>query len=583
MPLDHEIAQRIKAWQRDPFDEKTQKEVRALAQNDPKGAIDAFYTTLSFGTGGLRGIMGPGTNRMNIYTVRMATQGLANYLLKQFKTPSVMIGFDSRNNSKEFALQAARVLAANNIHTYLLKEMRPTPFISFACRAKECQAAINITASHNPAAYNGYKVYWADGGQIVPPHDKGIIDEVHKIADMAQVKVAKPDDPHIELVDGALDRTYLKATESLQLCKDQNRQRGASLKITYTPLHGTGITLLPQALQEWGFTNLNIVSAQSAPDGNFPTIKVPNPEFKETLMLGIQQMLKTGSDILLGTDPDADRLALAVNHKGTLHILSGNQIASLITFYLCNTLSQRGELPENGAVVTTIVSTDLIRAIAQSFGIRCFEVLTGFKYIAEKIHLWEMGQGDFTFLFGAEESFGYLMGTFARDKDAVSISCVLAEMALHAKLKGKTLIDLLYDIYKKWGVFYEKQLSLNFEPTKEGMEKMDSLMRKLREHLPKTFCSQEVVLFEDYKTGIQHDLLAGTKSPLALPSSDVLLFRLKDFSKVVVRPSGTEPKIKIYASVHEQVNESVEAAIDACCKRIDALLNAAKNDLEKLS
>ena len=579
MVFDKEVKKRIEAWQKAPFDEKTQKAVRDLAENDPKGAVDAFYTMLTFGTGGLRGIMGPGTNRINRYTIWMATQGLANYLLRHFPKASVVIGFDSRNRSEDFAKESARVLAANDVHVYLITELRPTPYISFACREKKCQAAINITASHNAAIYNGYKVYWTDGGQIVPPHDTGIIDEVKKITDLSQVKVAEINDPHIELIESDFDEKYYQAIHSLQLFPEENQKEGDSLKITYTPVHGTGITLLPEALKRWGFTNLNIVEAQIHPDGDFPTVKVPNPEFKETLQLGIDQMLQTESNILLATDPDADRLAIVINQQGVPHILSGNQIAQLCTHYICEVLSKKGTLQKNGAFITTIVSTDLVKVIAKAHQMTCFEVLTGFKYIAEKILQWEQGEGDYHFLFGAEESYGYLVGTYARDKDAISASCFLSEMALWAKKQGMTLLDMLYDIYKKYGVFLEKQLAINFEPTKAGMEKMKSLMVELRNNLPKTFCRQTVEIIEDYKIRKRFDLKTGKEESLTLPVSDVLLFRLADKTKVVIRPSGTEPKIKIYAGVRQKEFSSVEAAIKSCDERIDKLLATAKRDL----
>ncbi len=579
MAFDPEIEKKIQTWQQAPFDKETQKTVKELAENDPKGAVDAFYTMLTFGTGGLRGIMGPGTNRMNRYTVRMTTQGLANYLLKHFPKASVVIGFDSRNRSNEFAIESARVLAANDIHVYLIKDLRPTPYISFACREKGCKAAINITASHNPAAYNGYKVYWTDGGQIVPPHDTGIIDEVKKITDMSQVKVAEENNPHIELIESDFDEEYYKAIHPLQLFPEENKKEGSSLKITYTPIHGTGITLLPEALKRWGFTNLNIVEAQIHPDGDFPTVKVPNPEFKETLQLGIDQLLETQSDILLATDPDADRLAIVVNQNGTPHILSGNQIATICTQYICDVLSKKGTLPKNGAFITTIVSTDLIKMIAEAHNMTCFEVLTGFKFIAEKIHDWEQGKGDYHFLFGAEESYGYLVGTYARDKDAVSASCFLSEMALWAKKQGMTLLDMLYATYKKYGVFLEKQLAISFEPTKAGMETMQRLMHDLRENLPKTFCGQAVDIIEDYKTRKRHDLKTGKEEPLTLPVSNVLLFRLANQTKVIIRPSGTEPKIKIYAGVRLKEFIDVEDALKTCDKKIDELLATAKTEL----
>lgn len=579
MSIDPNVEKKIKAWLNPPFDEETKQRVKELLEKDKQLAQDAFYTTLTFGTGGLRGLMGPGTNRMNRYTVRMATQGLGNYLKKHVDAPSVVIGYDSRNHSEFFAWEAARVLAANDIHVYLIKDLRPTPYISFVCREKEASAAIMITASHNPSSYNGYKVYWSDGGQIVPPHDVGIIEEVNQITDMAAIPVADKDDEHIELIEPSFDHEYYKAIYPLQLFPEENHTSGSTLKITFTGLHGTGGTLVPYALADWGFTSINLVDAQMEPDGDFPTVKVPNPEFKETLKMGIDQLVATNSDILLATDPDADRLGAVVLHQGTPIILTGNQIASICVHYICTTLAERKELPENGAVVTTIVSTDLIKTVANACGATCFEVLTGFKYIAEKIREWETGPKKFEFLFGAEESYGYLYGTHAHDKDAVIASCLLAEIALQAKLQEKTLIDFLYDIYNTHGVFQEKQLSINFEPTQENMEKMSVLMQNLRSNLPKTFCGQPVKIIEDYKERKRHLFEKAGTEPLILPSSNVLLFRLEDGSKIVVRPSGTEPKIKIYAGVCIKEFSSVEEALKQCNTKLDELLQAAKKDL----
>ncbi|HCJ84769.1 MAG: phosphomannomutase [Chlamydiae bacterium GWC2_50_10] len=579
MSFDPDIQKRIQAWQRPPFDEKTRTAVKELAEKDPKAAVDAFYTTLSFGTGGLRGIMGPGTNRMNRYTVRMAAQGLANYLLKQFGKASVAIGFDSRNHSEEFAWETAKQLAANKIFVYFIQKLRPTPFISFVLREKKCQAGVMITASHNPAIYNGFKVYWEDGGQIVPPHDKGIIDEVNKITDLASIPQTADVERYITEIDSSFDERYFQAIDSLQLFPEENHKEGHTLRITFTSLHGTGMTLTPPALKNWGFTSINFVEHQIVPDGNFPTVHFPNPEFKETLKLGIEQLVASQSDLLLATDPDADRLGVVVMHENEPHILTGNQIAALATHYLCSVLSQKKTLPQNGAFVTTIVSTDMIRRIADSYKMACFEVLTGFKYIAEKIHEWEREKDGYRFLFGAEESCGFLIGTHTRDKDAVVSSCLIAEMALFAKKKGKTLIDLLYEVYQIYGLFLEKQLSVNFEATKEGMDRIKHLMRRLRQDLPKTFCNQNVEVLEDYQLRMRHNLKKGGSEPLTLPPSDVLLFRLADQSKVVIRPSGTEPKIKIYAGVRRSGFTSLPQAWKEADQKLDKLLDSAKKDL----
>lgn len=552
--MNSQTKKKVDEWLQGPYDEKTKAEIRALMKKDPEALEDAFYTDLVFGTGGLRGLMGPGTNRMNIYTVRNATQGLANYILKQkSSSPHVLIGFDSRHNSIQFALEAARVLAGNKIKVFLLKELRPTPYISFACREKKCQAAIMITASHNPKEYNGYKVYWSDGGQVVPPHDVGIIQEAEKVR---EVKLADENDRLIQRVDGELDKAYLKAIHSLQHFPKENQIYGSRLKISYTSLHGTGITIMPEALSSWGFMSVNMVGNQIIPDGDFPTVKFPNPEFPETLKLGIQQLVETGSDILIATDPDADRLAAAVHHKGQPVILSGNEIASICVYFLCEIVGKKG------AFVTTIVSTELLKTIAEAYGNPCFEVLTGFKYIGEKIHEWEFTKKQH-FLFGAEESCGFLLGTHARDKDAISSGCFLAEIALHMKNKDMTLVDLLHEIYKKFGVFREGQKSLTFKAGKEGSDQIVELMIRLRKELPKTFASHRVLQIIDYE------------KPTDLPRSDVLLFRLSDESKLVIRPSGTEPKIKIYGGVRGGKNEEIES----CDERLEALLKAACHDL----
>lgn len=571
------IAERIHQWLSPPFDVETQNEIRSLQKSNPNALIDAFYTTLAFGTGGLRGLMGIGTNRMNRYTVRMATQGLANYLLKQTKTASVCIGFDSRHNSALFAKEAARVLAANQITVYFIDELRPTPFISYVCRKKSCTAAIMITASHNPSSYNGYKVFWSDGAQIVPPHDKAIIAEVNKITDPATVALSPEEDPLIHHLEDSLDKSYIRDLASLALYPRENQQEGSSLFLTYTSLHGTGITLVPQALKSWGFSSLQIVEKQALPDGDFPTVAVPNPEMAETLSLGIEQMKAAKSDLLLATDPDADRLGIVALHKGEPHILTGNQIAALCIYHICTTLQERGKLPAKGAFVTTIVSSDLLGEIARSFQQSCFEVLTGFKYIAQLIRLWEEDpEQGFQFLFGAEESYGYLIGSIVRDKDAVAASCLLAEIALKAKLEGKTIIDRLQEIFEIYGRYAEKQASLSFSAGKEGMETMRSIMKHLREKSPLRFCGKEVEIFEDYQTGERFFPATGKREKLSLPQSDVLLFRFADKNKLVIRPSGTEPKIKIYAGIKTDSSASTKN----CENALDLLLSLAKTELK---
>ena len=547
--LPPQVKERVAAWLKEPYDAKTQEELRSLQEKDPAALIDAFYTTIAFGTGGMRSLMGPGTNRLNKYTIQGATQGLANYILSQkIETPKVFISYDSRNNSRLFAEETARVLAGNGIEVFITKELRPTPFVSFGCRHHRCTAAVMITASHNPPEYNGYKVYWSDGAQVVPPHDTGIIAEVKKIKNPSQVKLVDFTDKLIHEVGSEDDEAYFETLIPLQNHPNTNQIHGSELKIIYSPLHGCGITTLPEGLKRWGFTHLSLVEAQKTPNGNFPSAHSPNPEQEQALDLGIKQLMSEKGDIFLASDPDADRLGVVVCHDENPVILNGNQIASLCLFYLCNTKS----LPENSAAITTIVTTELFKTIAESYGVTPFEVLTGFKYIGEKIHEWEKSK-EFSFLFGAEESLGFLYGTHSRDKDATIAACLIAEMALQLKLQNKTLVDLLSEIYKKYGPFLEGQLSVKFDAGKEGMETIETLMKNLRENPPREIEGQKVIDIEDYLTGKTH---------IPLPKSNVLLFRLEDHSKFIIRPSGTEPKIKIYGLVHHQEKKRLEAALN---------------------
>lgn len=577
IPISPEIMERINVWLKAPYDATTQSEIREKLHEDPQSLIDAFFTDLSFGTGGMRGLMGVGTNRLNKYTIQIATQGLANYLrLDKKENLSVCIGFDSRHHSQEFAKHAACVLAGNGIHVYLLPELRPTPYISFACRYKKCDAAIMITASHNPKEYNGYKVYGRDGAQVVHPHDTAIMREVAQVKTLSQVHTVPLDDPHIEIVDLNLDEAYLSAIRSLQHFPQENHMHGSSLGITYTSLHGTGITLVPPALKDWGFTRVHYVPSQIQPDGDFPTVRFPNPEYPETLSLGIQEMLATGSDLLIANDPDADRVGVVVMHGGKPILLNGNEIAAICVDYLCEVLSPP---PPQGAFVTTIVTTELIKVIAHAHQLHCCEVLTGFKYIGEKIHAWESSQNGYTFIFGAEESYGYLLGTHSRDKDAIILSCLIAEIALYAKQQHKTLVDRLHQIYKRYGVYREKQYSLNFKPGKEGMQEMEQLMNNLRTHLPKQIGQQTVVEMEDYQVGKRIEMHSQSIHKLDLPPSDVLLFRLQDHTRLVIRPSGTEPKIKIYASTHAPSAADIDRAIAECDSQLDYIIQSLQHDL----
>jgi len=560
--LDQETERRVNEWLSSPIDPETKDSIRSLISANPAALKDAFASTLSFGTGGMRGLMGVGTNRINLYTIQMATQGLANYLKKQpnLRTPPhVFIGYDCRHNSKEFALETARVLAGNGIGSYLCFDLRPTPYVSFGVRQKECAAGVMITASHNPKEYNGYKVYWSDGGQVVAPHDKGIVEEVGKITHLSEVKIAPESSPLIELLDPEFDVEYLDAIHKLQVDPQEDKDVGDQLKITFTSLHGTGITLLPRALTSWGFTQINLVDHQSVPDGDFPTVPSPNPESRAALKMGVAQMESTLSDIMIATDPDADRIAVACMHDDRPHYFNGNQIAAICLEYLCQQYSEQGLLTPSHAVVSTIVSTDLLEEICNQNKLPFFSVLTGFKYIGELIHNWEEKKAPYQFLFGAEESYGFLLGTHSRDKDAIVTGCLLAEIALLMKVEGRTLVDFLEEIYEKYGFFWEKQKTIEFPPGLEGMKTMEAMMDKLRSSPPKAFGEYKVEAVEDYLTPIKN-----------LPKSNVLLFRLAGQSKVVVRPSGTEPKLKIYAGLH------LDDGSPECDTKIDNLLSSVE-------
>jgi phosphomannomutase len=560
MSLPKPIQERIQKWLDGPFDLETKKEIKRLLIEDPKSLSDAFFQDLSFGTGGMRSLVGVGTNRINIYTIRSATQGLANYIKKQNgKNPSVFIGYDTREHSKEFALETAKVLAGNQIKVWIACDFCPTPLVSFACRHLSCDAAVMITASHNPPQYNGYKVYWSDGGQVVPPHDTAIISEV---ANVKEILLEEISSPLIHWVKEEIDLAYLNRLKNLQLHPEF---KSHSLKIVYTSLHGTGIRLVPQALKSWGYESISLVGPQSVPDGKFPYAPSPNPEEEKTLQMGTTLLLKEKKDILIATDPDADRVGVVIRHKTQSVRLTGHQMASICLYHICSSLTEKNKLPPHPVAIKTIVTTELFQKIAHSFHVTCLDVLTGFKYIAEKIDAAEKNKLPWNFLFGAEESYGYLFGTFVRDKDAISMSCLIAEIAEKAKKEGRTLQDLLFYLYQKYGIHREGLINLNFPNTQEGMEKIQNLMKALRKKPPSKIGGQPVVLFEDYLSG-----------ELPFPPSDVLRFWLKDKSKIVIRPSGTEPKVKIYAEVvGGEVNEIDKGIVD-CDNRLKTLLEATR-------
>ncbi len=534
--LDVNACNNADRWLNGCIDESTKQEILRMREENPEEFNDAFYRTLEFGTGGLRGIMGLGTNRMNFITVSMTTQGFCNYI-KQKKTQGevrCVISHDSRNNSRNFALTTARVMAANGFKVFLFEDMRPTPELSFAVRELKADAGVMITASHNPKEYNGYKAYWNDGAQLTAPDDELVIEQVNQITDISQVKTQQGDE-NITIIGKDIDQVYIDRVKSLSL-DNGYISRNKGLKIVYTPLHGTGIKLIPQALKAYGFDNVSIVEPQAVADGNFPTCVSPNPEEPAALELGLQQAQKENADILLATDPDADREALAVKKKnGEWILLNGNQTASLFTYYLLKRWSEEGRLTGNQYIIKTIVTTELVRKIAESFNVECYDTLTGFKHIAAKIKSME---GKKEYIGGGEESFGYLIGDFVRDKDSVSGCCILAEMAAYASDKGQTLYDMLLDIYAQYGFYQEKQVSI-VRKGQSGAEEIKAMMTTFRTNPHTRLAGEKVERIADYleceKTG--------------LPSSNVLQYFLSDGSKVSVRPSGTEPKIKFYFSI----------------------------------
>ena len=534
--LDVNACNNADRWLNGCIDEGTKQEILRMREENPEEFNDAFYRTLEFGTGGLRGIMGLGTNRMNFITVSMTTQGFCNYI-KQKKTQGevrCVISHDSRNNSRNFALTTARVMAANGFKVFLFEDMRPTPELSFAVRELKADAGVMITASHNPKEYNGYKAYWNDGAQLTAPDDELVIEQVNQITDISQVKTQQGDE-NITIIGKDIDQVYIDRVKSLSL-DNGYISRNKGLKIVYTPLHGTGIKLIPQALKAYGFDNVSIVEPQAVADGNFPTCVSPNPEEPAALELGLQQAQRENADILLATDPDADREALAVKKKnGEWILLNGNQTASLFTYYLLKRWSEEGRLTGNQYIIKTIVTTELVRKIAESFNVECYDTLTGFKHIAAKIKSME---GKKEYIGGGEESFGYLIGDFVRDKDSVSGCCILAEMAAYASDKGQTLYDMLLDIYAQYGFYQEKQVSI-VRKGQSGAEEIKAMMTTFRTNPHTSLAGEKVERIADYleceKTG--------------LPSSNVLQYFLSDGSKVSVRPSGTEPKIKFYFSI----------------------------------
>ena len=568
-------------WLENPyFDETTKDELKAI-KDDENEIKERFYMDLEFGTAGLRGIIGAGTNRMNIYVVRRATQGLANYIAKvDKKSQGVAIAYDSRHMSPEFAQEAALCLAANGIKAYIFETLRPTPELSFAVRHLGCVAGINVTASHNPPEYNGYKVYWEDGAQITPPHDSGIMGEVKAISDWNTVKTMDKEEAVkaglFEVIGQAVDDAYMVELKKQIIHMDAIEAEGRNLKIVYTPLHGTGNIPDRRILKELGFENVYVVPEQELPNGDFPTVSYPNPEAAEAFELGLKLAKEVDADIVLATDPDADRLGVRVKDKnGEYHDLTGNMSGCLLANY---ELSQRkavnGSLPEDGALVKTIVTTNLADAIAKGYNVKLIEVLTGFKYIGQQILGFE-NSGKGTYLFGFEESYGCLIGTYARDKDAIVATMALCEAAAYYKTQGKTLWDAMIDMYEEFGYYKDAIQAVTMKGI-EGLQKIQEIMTTLRQNPPADFAGHKVTAVRDYKLDEITDLATGEKKSTGLPNSNVLYYELTDDAWVCVRPSGTEPKVKFYYGVKGTSLADADEKSDAMGKAVLAMVDSMK-------
>jgi len=546
LPLE-DIRNKAMKWLGNEFNEETRNEVREMLEKDEKKLVDAFYQDLEFGTGGLRGIMGAGTNRMNIYTMGMATQGLSNYIIKQCgsKGIRVAIAHDCRNNSRYFAETAAGIFSSNGFEVYLFEALRPTPALSFAIRYYNCQSGIVITASHNPPEYNGYKAYWNDGGQVVAPHDQGIMDEVRRITSVTEIKFGGSKE-NIKIIGKETDEAFLQEVLKMRL-NPEVISKQSDIGIVFTPIHGTGGTLVPPALKLFGFKNIITVPEQDIPDGNFPTVKSPNPEEPDAMKLAIMKAKATGAELVLATDPDADRLGIACkNNSGEFVLLNGNQTGALLIYYILSQYKEKNKYKGNEYIIKTIVTTDLMDRIAERYNVECFNVLTGFKFFAELIRNLE---GKKKYIGGGEESYGFLPGDYVRDKDAVASCALVAEITAWAKSSGRSLYELLIDIYLEFGLYKEKLINI-VRKGKEGAEEIKSMMETYRNNPPVTINNSKVVKINDYETLLSTNILTGEKTKIDLLRSDVLQFFLEDGSKISVRPSGTEPKIKFYFSVN---------------------------------
>lgn len=571
--IDASAKKNIATWLNGSYDEATKQAIIDMTK-DPNELNESFYRNLEFGTGGLRGIMGVGTNRMNKYTVAMATQGLANYVAKCFPGEQLKaaISHDSRNNSRTFAEITANVLAANGFHVYLFDSMRPTPELSFAVRHFGCQTGVMLTASHNPKEYNGYKAYWSDGCQLTAPHDTSVIDEVTKIQRLEDVKMSGGE-ANIEIIGEAVDQIYLNRIEQNSLHPELIKKHH-DVNIVYTPLHGTGITLIPRMLQQLGFTNVNIVKEQATPDGNFPTTPSPNPEEKAAMKMAVELAHNINADIVFASDPDADRVGVAVKRPdGEWMLLNGNQTMSVLIYYLMKEWKETGRLTGKEYIVKTIVTSELPADIAKKVGVRVYDVLTGFKFIGGKIRELE---GKEIFIGGGEESYGYMIGDFVRDKDAVAACSMIAEIAAWAADQGKTFYDVLVDIYMEYGFYKEGLLSV-VRKGKSGAEEIQQMMKNYRENPPQTIDGERVVCIKDYKLHESHNMITGDVEKIDLPTSNVLQFFTEKGNKVTVRPSGTEPKIKFYFGVKGQLTSPCQ--FDEINTLLDSKIESIKQSL----
>jgi len=571
--MEETIQKNVDKWLTGNYDADTKAAIKKMQSDDPNELKEAFYKNLEFGTGGLRGIMGVGTNRMNKYTVGMATQGYVNYLKQVFGDVKVAIAHDSRNNSRYFAVTAAKVFAANGAKVFLFEDMRPTPELSFAIRSLGCQGGVVCTASHNPKEYNGYKAYWNDGSQLVPPHDKNVIAEVEKIASVDDVKWTGSEE-NIIAIGKEMDEKYVEMVKSLSIYPEVIAKQ-SDLKIVYTSIHGTGIKMVPPVLDRFGFKNVHIVKEQMQPDGNFPTVAYPNPEESEAMSYGLKLAKELDADILCGTDPDADRIAIGVkDDKGKWVLMNGNQTAVLAFNYLMEARRTKGIAKPNDMVITTIVTTPMIDSIAAGNSVNCYRVLTGFKWISELIRQKE---GKENYIIGGEESFGLMIGDQIRDKDGVSAVALLCEMAAYEKEKGRSLYEKMIDLYVQYGFYKEHLISI----TKKGMDgqqQIAAMMESYRKNPPATINGQSVVMLMDYEKQTKKNLLTGEEWKLELPKSNVLQFVLDDMTFISARPSGTEPKIKFYFSVNDTLKnaaeyEMVNAKLDVKIKAVIADMN----------